>query len=323
MKTQSQSVKKDGWRKIMDSELGVLAVLILLFLFFSFSTSSFLTADNLFNVLRQISVSGILAIGMTFVIISGGIDLSVGSILGFCGVVTASIANASNGSWFLGILAGLACGVLLGLINGIIISKFNVVPFIQTLAMMIVARGMTMMYSDGKPISDLHPSIKVIGKDSVLFIPISVWILLITAFGAFFILKYTKFGRHIYAFGGNEKAARISGINVTRLRTIVYCISGVLCGLAAIVLTSRVASGLPRAGEGYEMTAIAAVVIGGTSLTGGKGKIGGTIIGMLIMGVLNNGLDLMNVSTYNQQIITGCIITLAVLMDSIKNKNKK
>lgn len=297
----------------------LLLVFIALTAFFSVAANSFFRVNNFMNISKQSAVIGILAVAMTFVIISGGIDLSVGSILGLSGAILGSIAQADNPNWQLGIVAALGAAVIIGLINGIFIAKFHVVPFIQTLAMMTIARGLTMIYSDGKPISKLHESFTGMGSASI-GIPIAAWIFLLTTAAAYYILKHTVFGVKVYALGGNEKAALISGINTDALKILVYVISGFLSGLAAVVLTARVASALPRAGEGYEMDAIAAVVIGGASLTGGRGTISGTLIGTLLIGVLSNGMDLMSIDSYHQSVIKGIIIILAVLLDSLKNK---
>ncbi len=294
-------------------------VFLLLFFFFSVSTKSFFNTNNFLNILRQSSVIGILAMAMTFVIISGGIDLSVGSILAFAGVVLGSIAKTGNSQWWLGVGAALLCAGLLGLINGILIGKFKVVPFIQTLAMLTIARGLTMLYSDGRPISDLSHSLTGIAKMN-FGIPVVAWIFMVTLILSYFILHHTTFGRSIYAVGGNEKAATISGINTVRVKIRVYMLSGFLCGIAAVILTSRVSSALPRAGVGYEMDAIAAVVIGGASLYGGRGNVWCTLIGVLIINILSNGMDLMNINSYGQQIIKGVIIILAVFLDSVKNR---
>ena len=294
-------------------------VFFLLFLFFSFSTKSFFNANNFLNILRQSSVIGILAMAMTFVIISGGIDLSVGSILAFAGVVLGSIAKTDNGHWWIGVLAALACASLLGFINGVLIGKFKVVSFIQTLAMLTIGRGLTMLYADGKPISDLSHGLTAIAKMN-FGIPVVAWIFILTSIGSYLILQYTTFGRSIYAVGGNEKATIISGINTVRVKILVYTISGFLCGISAVILTSRVSSALPRAGVGYEMDAIAAVVIGGASLYGGRGNVWCTLIGVFIINILSNGMDLMNIDSYGQQIIKGVIIILAVFLDSVKNR---
>lgn len=310
-------------KKIMSGDRMSKYILLLVFIalvaFFSVAADSFFKINNFMNISKQSAVIGILAVAMTFVIISGGIDLSVGSVVGLSGAILGSIAQADNANWWVGILAALGVATCIGLINGIFVAKFHIVPFIQTLAMMTIARGLTMIYSDGKPISKLHQGLTKMGSAS-LGIPISAWIFILTILLAGFVLKHTVFGSNVYALGGNEKATLISGINTDSVKILVYTISGFLSGVAAIVLTSRVASALPRAGEGYEMDAIASVVIGGASLTGGRGTISGTLIGTLLIGVLSNGMDLMSIDSYHQQVIKGIIIILAVLLDSLKNK---
>ncbi|WP_126426164.1 ABC transporter permease [Brevibacillus marinus] len=301
------------------STYGIVIAFFLLCVVLSFTADNFLSSENLINVLRQISINGILAIGMTFVILTAGIDLSVGSVVALSGVVAASFAQGDASIW-LAVLMGLLVGLVLGFINGVVVAKWGVASFIVTLAMMTIARGLTFVYSDGKPISGLSQAYLAIGKSDVLGIPIPVWILFITFALSYFVLYHTKFGRYVYAVGGNENAATVSGINVSLIKIMVFSISGLLAGLAGIVLSSRVSAGLPQAGISYELDAIAAVVIGGTSLAGGKGRLWGTLIGVMIIGVVNNGLDLLNVSSYYQQIVKGCIIVGAVLLDSKKSR---
>lgn len=315
-KENIQKNKKFNFQTFL-SKYGIVLALAILCIALSSISGAFLKEENLINVLRQVAINGILAIGMTFVILTGGIDLSVGSMVAFSGVIVAGLIRSGSN---IGIAMAIAliAPVILGAISGTVIAKWNVAPFIMTLAMMTVARGFTFVYADGKPISGLPQSFLTIGKGSFIGIPIPVWILGITYMVCHFILKHTSIGRYIYAVGGNENAALVSGINVKWVKTIVYIISGLLSGVAAIVLTARVAVGLPQAGVSYELDAIAAVVIGGTSLSGGKGRLWGTIIGALILGVVNNGLDLMNVDSYYQQIVKGCIIVAAVLIDSKK-----
>ena len=297
------------------SEYGVLIALVLLVVIISLLNPSFLKIDNIMNLLRQTSINVILAIGMTYVILSRGIDLSVGSILAFSGIITASFVVVESGNMFLGITLGIGAGVLLGLINGLVIAKFKVTPFIATLGMMAIARGLTFIYSDGQPISNLDNSFLFIGAGQIMGIPVPVWITILI-FIIFSILLYkTTFGRHVYAVGGSETAAKVSGIKVDRTLIYVYSIMGLLAGIAGVILTSRVSSGLPQAGTAYELDAIAAVVIGGTSLMGGRGRLWGTLVGAVIIGVLNNGLDLLGVSSYWQQVVKGSIIILAVMLD--------
>lgn len=309
--------------KLFMSEYGILVALILIFLILSVISPVFLTFDNIMNVLRQISINGLLAIGVTFVILTKGIDLSVGSILAFSGVIAASLAQGGAYPVMVCVFFGLLAGAALGLINGFVIAKWNVAPFIVTLGMMSAARGLTFVYSDGRPIPNLSEGFQFIGGGDILGIPFPVILLLAVFLISTIVLYRTKIGRYIYAVGGNEEAAIISGVNIKRVKLFVYTVSGFLAGLAGIVLTSRVTSGLPQAGTSYELDAIAAVVIGGTSLNGGKGRLWGTLVGVLLIGVINNGLDLLNVSSYYQLIIKGLIIAVAVMLDGKSNKTNR
>ncbi|NGP46385.1 ribose ABC transporter permease [Bacillaceae bacterium SIJ1] len=297
------------------SEYGILLALLLMVVILTMLSPNFLTSSNLLNLFRQVSINAVLAIGMTFVILTKGIDLSVGSILALSGIVAASLSVGPDSNLLLGIIAGLAVGLLFGAINGVVVSKFKVTPFIATLGMMAIARGFTYIYSDGQPISGLSEPFLAIGSGSFLGMPIPVWIVIIAFIICSIVLYKTKFGRYVYAVGGNENATLTSGISVNKTLMSVYCISGLLAGLAGVILASRVSSGLPQAGVSYELDAIAAVVIGGTSLMGGRGRLWGTLVGALIIGVLNNGLDLLAVSSYWQQVIKGTIIIIAVLVD--------
>ncbi|WP_428910905.1 ABC transporter permease [Niallia sp. Krafla_26] len=319
-KVQMDTGKKmnsNGLNKLKQSfsEFGVVWALLVIVITISLLTPSFLNTENIINLLRQVSINAILAIGMTYVILTKGIDLSVGSILAFSGIVAASFVTGGENNIVFAIFLGLGSGLLLGFINGVVIAKFKVTPFIVTLGMMAIARGFTFIYGDGRPISNLSEPFLLIGGAKFLAIPIAVWIT-IAVFILFSIILYqTRFGRYVYAIGGSENAARISGIKVERSLIWVYSIMGLLAGLAGIILTSRVSAGLPQAGTAYELDAIAAVVIGGTSLNGGKGRLWGSIIGALIIGVINNGLDLLGVSSYWQQVVKGAIIVLAVMLD--------
>ncbi|WP_339288674.1 ribose ABC transporter permease [Ureibacillus sp. FSL K6-0786] len=303
------------------SKLGPLFGLILLIIVVSILNPSFLTISNIFNVLRQVSISAIIAFGMTFVILTGGIDLSVGSTLALTGAVAASLL-AGGFDPILSMGIALILGLILGAINGVIITKGKVAPFIATLATMTVYRGLTLVYTNGKPISGLgdHASFQLFGKGYFLGIPIPVITTLITFGILYFILHKTTFGRRVYAVGGNEEAAKLSGINADRVKIAVYAISGFLAALSALILTSRLNSAQPTAGQSYELDAIAAVVLGGTSLNGGKGWIFGTLIGALIIGVLNNGMNLIGVSSFWQQVVKGIVILLAVLLDRKKSE---
>jgi len=309
-------------------EYGIFLAFLLLAIVLSLSNEYFLTAGNISNVLLQTSINGILAIGMTFVILTRGIDLSVGSVVALTGIVSASFATTSATAgivgapytpWLaypVGILVGIACGNLVG----VIVSRFSVPSFVATLGMLSAARGMTLIYGGGKPVPALTPDFRWIGTGDVFGIPMPVVLFAMVFMASWWILNRTRFGRYIYAVGGNPHAANTSGINVTRLRFAVYVISGGLAGLAGIVLTARTGSALPQAGIAYELDAIAAVVIGGTSLAGGVGRITGTLIGALIIGVMNNGLDLMGIQSYYQQVLKGALIVGAVMLDQKRNQ---
>jgi ribose transport system permease protein len=289
----------------------------------SFMNPRFLSAVNMLNILRQTSINAIISAGMTFVILTAGIDLSVGSILAFCGAISASLM-ASGSNAVIAIIIPLIVGGILGMINGMFISYGKLQAFIMTLVTMTLMRGATLVFTQGKPISiGYGANTKLfgsIGAGNILGIPVPIYIMAVVYGAAYYILNHTKFGRYVYAVGGNEEATKISGINVDRVKIKVYAISGFLSALAAIVVTARLFSAQPTAGSGYELDAIAAVVLGGTSLAGGIGNIIGTITGALIIGVLGNALNLLNVSSYYQLMIKALVILVAVLMD---RKSKK
>lgn len=300
-------------------KLGPLFGLLLIVVIISIMSPSFLTADNIFNVLRQVSISALIAFGMTFVILTGGIDLSVGSTLALTGAVAATLL-AGGYDPFIAMAAALALGLVLGAVNGIIIAKGKVAPFIATLATMTIYRGLTLVYTDGKPVSGLgdHLAFQMFGKGYLLGIPVPIVTMAVAFFVLYFILRKTTFGRRVYAIGGNAEASRLSGINVDRTTIAVYALTGMLAAMSALILTSRLNSAQPTAGTSYELDAIAAVVLGGTSLTGGRGWIFGTLVGALIIGVLNNGLNLIGVSSFFQQVVKGIVILFAVLIDRKK-----
>jgi inositol transport system permease protein len=305
-------------------------ILLAMFVLMSILSPAFLQPRNLLNVVRQISVIGLLGMGVTMAIISTGIDLSSGSVLAVAAVVAASLAQRAD--WesakypglvvplIIAILAGLLVGLLCGVINGFLVARFKIPPFIATLGMMTIARGFALLYSDGRPISSLTDEYNFIGQGAVLGIPFPIIILVVVAILMHIVLNNTQFGRYIYAIGGNEQAARVSGVNIYRIKIGIYALAGLLSGLAGIVLSSRISSGQPGLGQGYELDAIASAVIGGTSLSGGVGTVWGTIVGALIIGVLNNGLDLLNVSPYFQAIVKGVIIITAIIIDERKNR---
>lgn len=307
-----------------------LIALLLLCIILSILTDKFFTPENGLNVLRQVAVNVCIATGMTLIVLTAGIDLSVGSVLALCGALTAGLfknglefvsADLYIGFTVLGaILGGLLLGALLGWFNGFTVTKFNVPPFVATLAMLTIARGFTMLYTKGHPISNLGNHFAYIGNGSFIGIPVPVWIALVVVLIAVFITQKTKLGRYIYAIGGNEQAAKLSGINIKKVKMTVYAMAGALAALGGIIVTARLDSAQPNAGISYELDAIAAVVIGGTSLSGGKGSVWGTVMGAIIIGVLNNGLVLLNVSPFWQQVVKGGVILLAVIIDKIGEK---
>ncbi|MCH8215239.1 MAG: ribose ABC transporter permease [Planctomycetes bacterium] len=281
----------------------------------SLLSPAFLTVPNIVNVLRQISINAILAIGVTYVILTGGIDLSLGSIVAITGVLAATFAHPDTHPLIVPLLIGVSGGILIGVFNGLVITRFKVAPFIATLGMMTIARGGALIISGGRPVSNLTDSFNFIGGGDLFGCPLPILILAGVFLFSYFILKNTTLGRYIYAVGGNEEAARASGINVTKTRITAYAICSGLAGLAGIIQASRITTGQPNAGISYELDAIAAVVIGGTSLAGGIGSVAGTVLGALIIGVINNGLDLLNVPSYYQQVVKGLIIIGAVILD--------
>lgn len=311
--------KAKGFDKKWIQTYMLIFIVIGLGVILSFISSNFLTVTNLLNVVRQIAVNGILAIGMTIVCLTGGIDLSVGSIVAFSGIIAAGLLRDTSYPIIVIVLAAIVVGAVCGLYNGYFVAYWNAAPFVVTLSMMTIARGLTYVYSDGRPISNLRTEFLTIGKGSIAGIPIPTLILVVVFILGSIMLSKLKFGRYVYAVGGNENAAMVSGINVKRIKMMVYVLSGIACGIAAIILTARVSAGLPQAGESYELDAIAATVIGGTSLSGGRGRLWGTIVGAVLLGIVNNGLDLLNVSSFYQQIVKGLIILGAILIDSKRN----
>ena len=316
--------------KIDISALQPLIALMLMATAMAILSDNFATRDNLFNVARQISVNVCISVGMTMVILASGIDLSVGSILAFTGAVAAGLltngielqgVNLFVGFTLFGVIwIALVAGGFLGWFNGVMITQFKVPPFVATLAMLTIARGLTMLYTKGFPITQLGDRFTYLGTGWFWGMPMPVWISIMVIVLSTFFMNRTRTGRYIYAIGGNERAALLSGVNVNRVKTIVYMLAGVLAGIAGLLVTARLDSAQPNAGFGYELDSIAAVVIGGTSLSGGKGTIMGTVIGAGIIGVLNNGLVLLNVSPFWQQVIKGLVILLAVIIDRMQKK---
>jgi ribose transport system permease protein len=303
-------------QKALLQRLGPFIALLVVAAGLAVMSPDFLTVANLLNVMRQVSINALIAFGMTLVILLGGIDLSVGSMLALSSVFTATLISRGTDP-VVATLVGIASGAVMGAANGLVIAKGKVAPFIATLGTMTILRGLALVVSNGSPVTGINSDFfTMLGGGYVAdLIPIPViWMALMFAL-IWFVLKKTVFGRHVYAVGGNEEASRLSGVSVDRVKIWVYTLSGAMSAMAGIILTSRLNSAQPTAGAGYELDAIAAVVLGGTSLTGGRGWIFGTLVGALLIGVLNNGLNLLGVSSFYQQVIKGVVILLAVLID--------
>ncbi|MBV9391120.1 MAG: ABC transporter permease [Verrucomicrobia bacterium] len=316
------------------SKYGIFLIFAAMVLVASILSPAFVSSTNLINIVRQMSVVGLIALGVTGVIVSAGIDLSSGSVVGLTAVVAASLAQDPEYSTpfyhglhvplIVPVLAACLVGALIGLINGSLVAKAKIPPFIATLGTYTAVRGAAMLYTSGRPISDLTDQYNFIGQGDIFGIPVPIVILVVMAVITHILYARTKFGKYVYAIGGNEQAARVSGINTGLYKMLIYVYAAFLAGIAGLVVSSRIGSGQPGLGVGYELDAIAAAVIGGTSLSaGGIGTVAGTIVGALIIGVLNNILDLMNVSAYWQQIIKGCIIVGAVIIDQLKHRGSK
>ena len=320
-KVESKYKKNNSLKELLIKYKSLLG-LVLLIAVVSILNPAFLSAKNIMNILRQTSVNAVIAAGMTFVILTGGIDLSVGSILGISGAVCASLL-VSGQNVVVAVISALVVGAIVGFLNGFIISKGKLQPFIATLATMTVLKGLTLVYTNGNPITlgsnELAMSFGKIGGGTILGIPTPAMIMIVVFMVCYYILHNTRIGRYTYALGSNEEATKLSGLNTDKIKIWVYTMSGILASVAGIIITSRLYSAQPTAGNSYELDAIAAVVLGGTSLTGGKGKISKTIVGALIMGVLSNALNLLDVSSYYQMMVKGVVILIAVLLDR-KNK---
>ena len=309
------------WREWL-SRYGIALALLALVGAAALLSPSFLSTANVLNVLRQISVNALLAFGMTAVIVGAGIDLSVGSVLALSGALAAGLARDG---WppLAAMLAALALGALMGLFNGVFVAYARIAPFIVTLSGLTVFRGATLVYTDGRPITGVPDAFDALGNGAALGIPMPVWVMLGFLALTHFLLRYTALGRATYAVGGNEEAARLSGLAVARVRLFTYGYSGFAAALAALVLTGRLNSAQPTAGAGFELDAIAAVVVGGTSLFGGRGGVIGTFFGAAIIGVLNNGMNLMDVSAFYQQIVKGGVILGALLIDRLVSARRE
>ncbi|MCS6845843.1 MAG: ABC transporter permease [Caldilineales bacterium] len=312
MQSSALSQPAVSWRSLLQ-RYGLLLSFLLLCVGLSLLSDRFLTPQNLINVLRQATINGIIAVGMTFVILTAGIDLSVGAVLALSAVITADLLQKGTPP-AAAIAAGLAIGAGLGAVNGLIVARTRVPPFIATLGMMTVARGLALTYTQGRPITGLPPEFRVLGTGSLGPVPMPVVVAGLVFLAGYLLLERTRHGQAIRAIGNNPTAARYAGIPTRGYVALVYVLSGLLAALAGIILTGRLNSAQPTAGLGYEFDAIAAVVVGGTSFSGGEGSLFGTLLGVLVIAVLNNGLNLLNVSSFWQPVVTGAVIALALLL---------
>ncbi|MGA7159750.1 MAG: ribose ABC transporter permease [Bacteroidota bacterium] len=313
----SDNVRKK-YLSFLSEKFGIGITLTIEVILFSQLSPYFFTAENILNVSLQLSITAIIAAGMTFVILTSGIDLSVGALVAFTGVIAASVAKLSLPIFVslpLAIATGLIVGAVSGAFAGVCVTRYNITPFIATLALMTIFRGAAYIFTDGRPIWELPQEFALLAGGRVFGIPIPTIIMVLVYLGAYVILEWTRFGRYVYAVGGNKEAARLAGINTNRILIGVYVICGVLTSLSGILLASRVNSGQPNAGLMYELDVIAAVVVGGTSLNGGRGTIIGTFIGAVLIGVLRNGLNLLDINSYVQQVVVGFVILITVMMD--------
>jgi putative xylitol transport system permease protein len=317
---------RSGFDRMLRSglrEYGIVIAFVVEIVVFSAASDHFFSVANLTNVTLQTSVLAITAAGMTFVILTAGIDLSVGSLVAVCGVVCALLLKLDvpvGVVLALGVAGGLAVGLLSGVLSGVFVARFSITPFIATLAMMTIWRGAAYMMVGGRPVWGLPEQFDLLGSGRVLGVPFPTVVMVIVYVCAWFVLAHTPFGRHVYAVGGNAEAARLAGIETGRVTTAVYAISGVLAALSGVILASRMSSGQPNAGLMFELEVIAAVVVGGTSLFGGRGGIVGTFFGAMLIGVLRNGLNLVGVGSYVQQVVLGIVILLAVMLDQLRKK---
>lgn len=316
---------RDYWSLIrpIKEKSGTFIGLFAICLILTITTSSFLTTSNILNVFLQISINAVVACGMTFVILLRGIDLSVGAIMAMVGIITTGLIANEGLPLSVALFIGLALGTLIGFLNGVISTKAKIPAFIVTLSMAYVARGIGLVYSDGKPIYLQEETFNKIGNAQLGFIPLPIIYMVVIFVILYIVLNYTKYGRQVYAVGGNPEAAKFSGIKVDRVQIIAYSLTGLLAAVAGIMVSARLYSGQPTIGVNAELDAIAAVILGGTMLSGGAGTLGGTIIGALLIGVINNGLNLLHVSPYWQYIAKGAIILLAVYADALKRKRQQ
>jgi Ribose/xylose/arabinose/galactoside ABC-type transport systems, permease components len=312
-------VPRNRWTQWI-AEYGIYVAFGLLLVALAVVSPVFATPSNLFNVALQSSINALLAFGMTFVILTAGIDLSVGSLLALSGALAGGLMVAGDLPWPLAALVGLGAGTLLGAINGIAITAFRIPPFIATLAMLSIGRGLTQLYTGGRPFTGLDPAFSQLGQGEIGPVPIPVLVMVVVVSAGWIVLRFSVFGRYVYAIGSNPEAARLAGVPVAAVLIAVYAISGLLAGLGGLVITARLSSAQPTVGAGFELDAIAAVVVGGMSLSGGEGSIIRSLIGALIIGVLNNGLNLLNVDPFVQPVVKGLVILVAVGLDRLKTR---
>lgn len=302
------------------SKIFVYLVLVVIILFFTVATDTFLTSKNILNICRQISMIGICSVGMTMVLLTGGIDISVGSIIALVGVVAAKLIGEAGMAIFPAMVIGVVVGALCGLINGIMVAEFDVPALITTLAMQTMARGAAYILTSGIPIYGLPEEIKTLGQGYFFKIPIPVIIMALIFLFGWWLLEQTRFGRYTYAIGGNQEVARLSGINVLKMKIFIYTLSGLFAGLSGVIMLSRINSGQPATSSGFEMDVITGAVLGGISVAGGEGKLVNVIAGVLIMGMLSNGMTLMNLDEYWQWVVKGIVLLLAVTFDNMQRK---
>ena len=314
------TMDKDKFKRILPRFALVMVVLIIVVVM-SFLSPVFMTSKNITNIFRQISINGIIAVGMTFVILLGDIDLSVGSIVGVVSVICGNLLEKGM-NWFVVCLIALAVAIIFGMLNGTLVAYLSFQPFVATLATVTIGRGFALAYSDGRPYIISNETFKAIGQGYVGGIPIPVILLIVVCAIGFVILNYTTFGRYFFAVGGNKNAARLSGVKTKRVEMSAYIISAICACVVGLILSARISSGQPNSGDGYELDAIAAVAIGGTSMNGGVGSLSGTFLGFVLIGLLSNSMNLLNINSFYQQIVKGCLIIVAVFVD-MKSKGKK
>lgn len=306
--------------KNLINKFGIYVILIIIFVFFAICTDSFLSPKNLFNIGRQVSMIGICAVGMTMVLLTGGIDISVGSIIALVGVVCAKLTVEGNIPFYLSAVLAILVGTLCGLIVGFMVMKFDVSPLIATLAMQTIARGLAFILTGGIPVYGLPDSARFVGQGYIAGVPTPLILMVVIFAVGFWLLEKTRFGRHVYAIGGNEEVSRLSGINVPLRKMQIYSLSGLFASIAGIIMLSRINSGQPAVSEGFEMDVITGAVLGGVSVAGGEGRILNVVAGVLVMGILSNGMVLLNLDEYWQWVVKGIVLFVAVAFDNVQKK---